>query len=346
MIKIRGLLIITVLLLFVGVTNAQQDFRSGYIITLEDDTIYGEIDYRGDMLMCKVCKFKADNDSVLEYFPGEIIGYRFTDSKYYISKEIDGKSVFLEYLINGIVSFYYLKDGDGDHYYINKSGLGIREIPYKEGIRTKDGKQYIYESKKHIGFLNVYMQDAPNFQSRIAQIKKPDHRNLIRLAEDYHDIACDGDKCIIYEKKSPLIKINLEAVTGFVNFKEYENIQDKNYFYGGILFHLWMPRTNEKVYLTTGILYSQYTDLSENKYNYYSIPLQIGYMAPNTFRFRPFASIGILSPSYSAGMVVRVNKRINLGLRSMVNFSFDKVIWIPSELFSYSVLASIYIDFL
>jgi len=346
MINYRGILIITVLLLFVRVTNAQKDFRSGYIITLDEDTIYGEIDYRGDIQMCKVCKFKTDSNNEKEYLPEELVGYRFTDSKYYISKDIEGEKAFLEYLINGIVNFYYLRDEDGDHYFIDKSGLKIREIPYYKGIKTKDGKQYVYESKKHIGFLNIYMQDAPDFQSRIAQVKKPDHRNLIRLAEDYHKAICEGDKCIIYEKKSPIIKINLEAVAGFINFKEFENIQDNNYLYGGILLHLWMPRTNEKVYLTTGLLYCQYRDFKEGKYNYIKIPLHIGYMAPNTFKFRPFASIGLLSPSYSAGMLIKVNKRINIGLRSIVDFSFKKIVWIPTELYSYSVLASIYIDFL
>jgi hypothetical protein len=51
------------------------------------------------------------------------------------------------------------------------------------------------------------MQDAPNLQSKINDIKKPGHQNLIKLAEDYHNAVCEGEKCIIYAKSAPLIKI-------------------------------------------------------------------------------------------------------------------------------------------
>ena len=38
------------------------------------------------------------------------------------------------------------------------------------------------------------MQDTPGFQSRIQSIDKTDHKELIKLAEDYHNIVCEGEK--------------------------------------------------------------------------------------------------------------------------------------------------------
>ena len=69
--------------------NAQSDFRNGYIIDNNNDTIHGLIDYKGNHANAKKCIFKKDNNSQNQIFtPEEIKGYRFTDSKYYVSKSV------------------------------------------------------------------------------------------------------------------------------------------------------------------------------------------------------------------------------------------------------------------
>ncbi len=342
--KLRNLILLG-LLLSTGILNAQTDFRPGYIIKMIEDTIFGQIDYRGDLLMSSICKFKDNESKISEYYPKDIVAFRFIDSKYYVSREINNKKVFMEYLIKGKVNIYYMRDEKGDHYYLDKEGVKLTEIPYEEGIKYVEDEPRYYESKKHIGLLNYYMQDAPEFQSRIQSLKKPEHKNLIKLAEDYHNAVCEGEKCIIYEKKQPFIKVNLEGVVGIVNFENVDDINDKYYFQSGIIAHFWMPRTNEKIYFKTGFLYSQVEDTDGEKYGYIKIPTHIGYLAPKTYRIRPSVSIGLLSPSYSGGISVKINKRINLGVQSWVNFfPNDKVPWIPSQLFNYSILGNLYIE--
>lgn len=64
---------------------AQRNFRSGYIITLKQDTVYGQIDFRTDKVNAERCVFKLrTNTDPVTYLPFEIAGYRFTD---------DGKSM-------------------------------------------------------------------------------------------------------------------------------------------------------------------------------------------------------------------------------------------------------------
>ena len=125
-----------------GVVKAQTDFRPGYIIEHSGDTIYGKIDYRGDKLMSTVCKFQSTDNSNLEFFPGDIIGFRFIDSKFFISKEIENKMVFVEYLINGVVSVFYMRDEYGDHYFIQKEGDELMELPYEIQEKYVDNKLY------------------------------------------------------------------------------------------------------------------------------------------------------------------------------------------------------------
>jgi len=340
--KLKNFILFGLLFSF-GLLYAQTDFRPGYIINMTVDTLYGDIDYRGDLLMSGLCKFRDNDNTIKDYSPNDIIAYRFIDSKYYVSREINNRRVFLEYLIKGKVNIYYMRDENGDHYYLDKEDVKLTEIPYEEGIKYVDDKQVFYESKKHIGLLNYYMQDAPEFQSRIQSLKKPEHQNLIKLAEDYHNAVCEGEKCIIYEKKQPFLKVNLEGVAGVVKFKNIDDVIDKYYFQSGVIIHFWMPRTNEKIYFKTGFLYSQPEQDGEKK-THIKVPTHIGYLAPNTYRIRPSVSIGLLSPSYSGGVAVKINKRINLGVQSWVNFDFDKAPWIPSQLFNYSILGNLYIE--
>ena len=204
-------------LLFLGIilltelVNAQTDFRPGYIINPNGDTLKGNIDYRGDRFMGITCRFKPETmRKEIEYTPDDILAFQFIDSKYFISKYVNGRKVFMEFLIKGKVCIYYLRDDKGDHYFIEKEGIGITEIPYEEGIKYSNNKSYFYQSTKHLGILNFYMQDAPDFQPRIARIGKPEHYNLIKLAEDYHNSVCKDVKCIVFEKEVPLLKTAFE----------------------------------------------------------------------------------------------------------------------------------------
>ncbi|MCF8299285.1 MAG: hypothetical protein K9J13_17180 [Saprospiraceae bacterium] len=329
-----------------GVINAQTDFRPGYIIKLEGDTVFGEIDYRGDQLMCELCKFRlSEQAEETTYFPKDIFAYRFTDSKYFISKQIKGKKVFLEFLINGQIDIYYLRDEKGDYYFIEKEGEELIELPYEEVIsRTKDGIRFVNKSKKHIGILSVYMQDAIDFQNRISKVGKPNHESLIKLAKDYHNNVCEGDECIIYQKKVPFVKVSYDVVGGVVNFSNLDNLNDKFYVTGGVLFYFTMPRSNEKIFLKAGLLLSKLENLDGDKYIYVNVPIHIGYMAPKAYKVRPFVSIGLFSPSYSGGLMIKIDKKISVGVHANARFSPAKFPLAPKELYNYSFLTSIYID--
>jgi hypothetical protein len=331
-------------LLLTEILHAQTDFRPGFVIKNSGDTLRGQIDYRGDVLMGLVCKFKDTKNTVTEYSPNDIAAFRFIDSKYYVSREVDGKMVFLEYLIRGKISIYYIRDDKGDRYFLDKEGVKLTEIPYKREVIYVDDKYLDFESKKHIGLLKYYTQDAPQFKTRIESMKKPEHENLIKFAKDYHKTVCKDEQCIVYERKQPGLKVNLEILAGVVNFANLEGLIDKNYAQGGFLLHFWLPRTNEKIYFKTGILFSQSPQLVRTR-RPIKIPTHIGYLAPKTYKIRPSFSIGLLSPSYSGGFVVRLNKGLNIGIQGWANFfANDNIFIIPDRLNNHSILCNMYIE--
>ena len=314
-------LILFILLISTTVINGQVDFRKGYVIQTNGDTLYGKIDYRSDLIMSNRCIFKDENNAIIEYTPNEIAAFRFTNSKYYISRKVNGIPVFLEYLINGKINIYYMRDEIGDHYYLAKEDAELTEIHYSEGERFFNNKLVAYQTTKHIGILNYYMQDASNFQSRIESVKKPDHYNLVQLAEDYHNRVCDeNEKCIIYEKEVPLIKISVAPFIGMINYKGSNQFVQET---GGYLY-FWAPRANEKLYFKTGLVYSTLAE-DEAGLNVFKIPLQFQYIY-RAHKIQPEVSIGtnilivqlgdyndiIRTLSLNAGLNYMVTKKLSL----------------------------------
>ena len=358
--KFTGLLFLA-LLFSPAILNAQSDFRPGYVIKLNGDTIPGKIDYRGDILMGEDCRFiAAGTDEEVRYSPDNIIGYRFINSKYFVSKEINGEKVFLEFLIKGKVNVYTRRNQSGDKYFIEKEGLGMNELPYEEEIRYDNNIPYEYRSTTHIGLLNMYMQDAPEFQSRIAKMWKPKQNWLIDLAADYHHKICTDENCMIFEKKLPFLKVNLEVVGGMVMYKS-GNMEDFNYFYhegdlknnkyfqAGVIAHIWLPTVNEKLFLRTGLLYSTFNSNTATKTTY-KIPIQCEYIFPKGV-IRPTLAYGInlykpftFSVALTPGVNIMISRSVYLGIVYNIDFvpNYQFPLF-PDKILANSILAGLII---
>lgn len=92
---------------------AQQDFRDGYIVTLQYDTVFLKIDYRSRAKSYELCRTKGGS-SIKEYSPEELSGYGFVNDKCFESGIIERS--FVEVLVRGEPSLYR----HGSSYYIKK----------------------------------------------------------------------------------------------------------------------------------------------------------------------------------------------------------------------------------
>jgi hypothetical protein len=269
--------------LFPLITVAQTNYRPGYVILSLNDTLVGKIDYRGDLFMGEICRFKkSDNIEEIIYRPTDILGYRFDEGRFFISRELNGKKVFLEYLLKGKVSIYYYRDSKEDHYYIEKDGVGLSEINYHEAIRYENETPYLVKSTAYIGLLSYYMQDAPEFRQRITNFGIPEHKSLIKLAKDYHNIMCKDTQCIVYEEKLQR-KFLLEPYVGIGKIKLVDGFSKEF----GINMSVWLPRVNENLYFKSGVMYG-----NVNSFQIFEVPLQLQYLH-SYGRFIPNAGYGI-----------------------------------------------------
>jgi len=263
-------------------SNAQSDFRTGYIINNNNDTINGLIDYRGNHANAKKCIFKKDINSEIQTFtPEEIKAYHFTDSKYYVSKSVktenETKQLFLEYLINGIVDIYYYRD-NGEHYLVNVEH-GLYELKTKESYVTEDNRSYRVQKKEYVGILKILFSKSPSISKRVETIKL-DHKSLIKIAHDYHNEVCTDRECIIYEKKISKMKKSFGIVVGMngLSFSQTSKPADNIYYmdnsqFGlnifpsiGLYYKLNLPEFNERIYFQYEGTYSRVHLTTHNSY--------------------------------------------------------------------------------
>ena len=294
--------------------GAQSDYRVGYIITNEQDTIYGWIDYRGDIRNAKTCSFKeAMTDQTIDYFPSDIAAYRYIDSKFYISKNIGGidapKQVFLEYLVNGLAKLYYYRDTDmNDYYYIEKDDQ-LYELKKDEREVLIDGTTKIRSTKSYVGVLKATL----NVWEMNNEIDKAnlEHSSLINIVKNYHDYVCtDGSECIIYEKKksvkmlrfAPVVGVDISTIKLMNAFTEKYRFNPSSNLTVGVNLNISIPQIDEKIFLQIQALYTKYYF-----FDTYEIPqswtdihilsnvLQIG------FSFKYEYPKGKLRPTFAAG---------------------------------------------
>jgi hypothetical protein len=208
-----------ILILFFVITilncYSQNDWKSGYVIKLSGDTVFGLIDNRDSKSQSNYCYFRKDklSESII-YAPKDISGFRFNDGKFFISKEIpyedSTRKIFLEFLVEGKVNVFHYQD-ELSHFFLEKDGQ-IYELKNTTVIKYIHDVKYFIDTKEYIQLLNLLMKDADMKQQIDHSILES--KSLIKLAKNYHDRVCTGEKCIIYEKKIKPARVNFGIHVG------------------------------------------------------------------------------------------------------------------------------------
>lgn len=328
--------ILPILLIVSSFAHAQTDFRPGFIVNTAGDTLKGKVDFRVDLILKNICRFEDAAGSITEYTPDQLQSYRFESGRYYVSKTVGGRHVFLEFLIDGALDVFYNKDSNGEHYYLEKDDVPLAEIPYTEEVKQVDGRN-VKGLRKHVGFLLYFMQDAPHLRPEIQKLKKPQHKQLIELAWHYHYFKCRECRCIVFEERQLNLKANFEFVMGAG--KSFGASETLTHVGGGLHVDFLISRISDKFFFRIGLQHFETGRSTQT-----ILRGQIGYIAPKSYRIRPTVSIGALSPTYSAGVMIRVNEKLNLGVQSWLDCYRGKMPWVPTGVSGHTVLGTVYLD--
>lgn len=269
---------------------AQQDFRPGYIINLQGDTIKGKIDYRNWNYCPEQFHFNPANtsaimvcnpDSVLKvsvmnevYVPAEVdVEFSKTDIAQiddYNGLNLEKRKAFLLTLLEGPKSLYMFKDKHGlTNFYIRNNNQ-YELLVYKKYLAISNGASVIKENNKFIGQLMVYLSDCAAIQSDI-QKTKYDRYSLEKRFNEYYK------KCSDYEPKHTkpiesdrfvfgvlagvsMTKIKFGGADHYLTRMDFPS--SVNIAFGGNL-EILFNRTRNRWSLNSELIYSTYSTKAE-----------------------------------------------------------------------------------
>jgi len=305
-------------LIYPAFLNAQTNFIPGFIITNEQDTVYGYIDYRGDKRNAEYCSFRLDQSTKpIVYNPFDIKGFRYSGGKYYVSMRMKSengnlKDIFAEFLVDGIANLYYFRD-DLEHYLIEKENSDIIELSNVNETVYYNGTEYKRATSKYIGILRGAFSDCMEIQNDVYDVELS-QKSLINITKEYHDLMCSDEKCIIYQKDIPVFKfqfapylaINTSSLTFLgEEYLSYFEIDRIVYPAIGVMLNSSLPRINDKIFLQINLEISQqnYYGINTNFYGdafhelfIHELCIKTNYSLKYTYPkgiIRPTGSVGV-----------------------------------------------------
>lgn len=195
----RNVFLTLILLSLCTLGMGQINLREGIVITLQGDTLHGDIDYRTDEMNAKNCLFRQNGTSDFTNFqPGEIKAYRFLENgRYYVSKHTpDGKLLFLEYVVRGQLNLYYVGSTfkSNTFYLENESGELIEFKQLERNSSNKDRRKNLYKA--------LAMTNQSESTQKILWNNDITRPVAIEAIINYNHEVCPDGECEILEYKS------------------------------------------------------------------------------------------------------------------------------------------------
>lgn len=218
----------------------------------------------------KVCTFKESIEGVAkEFLPGDIFGYRYNDTgKFFVTKKINTEefsdTVFVEFLLNGISNLYYFKNNNYSAYFIDSEGSELLELRSKKTEIEQGRRTFVTQDNRYLGVLIYALSDCPEIRKDIYKTGLS-HKSLIEITRKYHDYKCSDEACVIYEKKIPVLRVELKPTIGYaigkIAFKNHEleqvNFQTSSSAVAALSLNFIVPRWNEKITFLVNLAFNK-----------------------------------------------------------------------------------------
>ncbi|MBK8042363.1 MAG: hypothetical protein IPN20_21200 [Haliscomenobacter sp.] len=178
---------------------AQTDFREGFILQPNGDTLKGWIDYRSDGPNQDLCRFRATPNGPLETFaPDQIPGYGFPGDKFFVTGYVDNarqNPVFLEYLVRGLADLYVYRG----RFYLKRGELPLVDISPEAGIPPNSKELQQEDARRIIRLVRQYLSCGVLDQ----KIKNIDinERKLVQFVRAYNE--CMDSPYTVFKKEQP-----------------------------------------------------------------------------------------------------------------------------------------------
>jgi hypothetical protein len=188
---------------------SQKDFRPGFVVLNNGDTVRGLILYRLGSRISDECAYRATKKGETRvYKANELQSYAVTNDKYYASMVLDSatkEKMFVEKLVTGKVSIFRYHDT----FYAQKDKLYKLEKSVKK-VNDKNA-WYEQEYKKYAGTLNFLTLDCGSMGGKAFNADLNEH-DLVDLAVEYS--RCMDHPYVDYKQFKPHHTISYYPLVG------------------------------------------------------------------------------------------------------------------------------------
>lgn len=211
-------LLLLITLTVTQIIYSQNDFRRGFIITNQKDTVFGLVNYHEGLKSYQSCDFKeAGTQNTISYSPENIPGYGYTNDKYFESRNIEigsnySKVVFLEVIVKGLVSLYKFQNT----FFIEKENSGFYKLTNETEEKIVDGAKYLKQSNKYLGILQMLLYDCSEISSKIGKSDLTE-KSMSNLVVGYN--KCKNAHFVIFKMRKSWVKFIPGLIVGMNNSK-------------------------------------------------------------------------------------------------------------------------------
>lgn len=265
--------------------HAQKNFLPGYIVTNQKDTVPGFIDYRNWKRNPVEITFSKNNDqTVTTYHPGEIASFsvsdeiyesatveievsptKISDLSYEPDFRVEEETAFLQSLVRGNKSLYYLLNRSGNNNFYIKNGTMYELLLYKIYAKSENFAKLAIKNKVYTGQLLNYLKDCPDIKSTIT-MKRYLQKDLTSLFNSYY--ACTNRNAE-FNKKTERMTAEFGVLAGIsianikVSGRSYPYLTHTNFSTsvnptGGLFLNLVLPRNQGRFSINNELLFTTY----------------------------------------------------------------------------------------
>ncbi|WP_134088737.1 hypothetical protein [Olivibacter sp. XZL3] len=288
-------------LLFVGKSVCGADlFRPGYVINHRGDTLQGYIEYRNWSTNPQVIHFRSTPTAqVVSYKPADLSAFSVAE-EYYESAaiqvesssnsfdrlsdsadfELKADTVFLQALVKGRKSLYFLKNREGQSFFFIKQGDQYVWLGYKRYRKQENGKNLIASNNLYIHQLQQYLNDCKDLILLISQTSYKTS-SLNKLFNSYYTCTTDSANYTLpQEKMKTEFGLLMGVSTASFNFTSTQSFylsgrhRGSTNLLGGIFLDLGLPRNFNRWSIYNELVVTSYTvegSLTANQYQRHDV---------------------------------------------------------------------------
>ncbi|WPP48422.1 outer membrane beta-barrel protein [Catalinimonas niigatensis] len=266
----KNALLLFAILFSSSATLAQQSFREGYIVTLQNDTIVGHIIYKDNPANYKSCKFRRKEETVT-YYPEDIQGFGFEKDKFFTSS-IE-KGLFIQVLVTGELSLYRYKSV----YYLKKNDKEVYRLEAKNVKEVVDGIAITRTNNKWRSTVSYLIGDCIPNPSLVLKKVPLKEKSLTQIVARYNE--CKNTEYTLFKEQKPWTVFKLGITAGLTRSGINISIRNNSFSYLDKKYHsvaptiglvttFSFPRASERLAFQSEFLFTRsgYSSLVESEH--------------------------------------------------------------------------------